>query len=122
MNPDAPPDCLDADGQRWWRHFCEDLNQRRKTVAPHLLSVYVQLWVQYLRVTARINRKGQVLVLKDDEGRLKAKLVSPEAVQQERLVKALKLIDAPFGFMQEVKADDPLEELRQRLLAQARPN
>lgn len=133
---DAPPQELPDDAKAWWPVLVDELDARGslRRVTRHRLGIYCQLFAQYHRVTEVINREGQTQVHvyphqesglkftgKDDEEsaepqqQRKRDEISAEALQQEKLVKALQRFDKEFGFLDPVQ--DPVEQLRGRLTA-----
>jgi P27 family predicted phage terminase small subunit len=118
---DQPPDYLPPDARAWWTALVDELAGRGTLarVARHRLAIYCQLFAQYHRVTSFINNEeeGQIAVIRNEKGEVKDQIITPEARQQEKLVKLLKAFDKEFGLLEEIKEKDPLEALRQKLSA-----
>jgi len=113
-----PPSYLPDDARQWWPVLVDELAARGSLsrVAEHRLAIYCQLFAQYRRVTEFLNQHGQVLEIRNDKGEVKAQTIAPEAVQQAKLVEALRKFDKEFGLL-EPAAEDPLNQLKARLVA-----
>lgn len=112
---DSPPQTLPEDARLWWPSLVDELDARGSLaqVTVHRLGIYCQLFAQYHRCTEFINREGQILVIRNDKGEVKNQIIAPEAVQQAKLVEALRRFDREFGLLDPVQ--DPVAALRQRL-------
>lgn len=121
MLPDRnnPPHKLPDDARSWWPLLVDELAGRDTLarVTGHRLAIYCQLLAQYYRVTDALNEKGQVVEIVGKDGEIKNQIVAAEAVQQAKLVEALRRFDKEFGFLLDLKTEDPLAALREKLTA-----
>jgi P27 family predicted phage terminase small subunit len=127
VDPALPPKWLHPDAAQWWRPLAEELLERGKPgIAQHVLAVYCQLWSQFCKVTDFINLEGQTAEIRGKDGEVEKVTLSPESIQQNKLVALLTKLDQKFGFLDSLDSPaDGLERLRtqiQRRLAETCQN